>query len=333
MPSVGQLIEVVIKNRNEVDGLYEVAIPGSTVTVGDWDEVHVGDIVEARISGSNTGGLEAIVNSLRGFIPASQIDRFRVEKFGDYVNQKMQCLVTEVNPKKQKLILSRRAILERELAEQRKERLNAIQVGDCLNGTITKVIQSGAFADIGGLDGFIHVSKLSWDRVTDPTEVVAAGDQVQVQVEQVNRNSGKISLSIRATVEHPWTNITARYRPDDVVQGTVTKLADFGAFVKLEPGVEGLVHVSEIAHHRVVKISNHLNCGDRVDVKILSVDPENQKLSLSIKATQAPPVKPEKVHLDEPEETVRKPAIPQSNVPLRGGTDRKTGGEEFGLKW
>ncbi|MEM9411871.1 MAG: S1 RNA-binding domain-containing protein, partial [Planctomycetota bacterium] len=332
-PSEGQLIEVVVKNRNEEDGLYEVSIPGSTVAVGDWDDINVGDIVEARISGSNTGGLEAMINNLRAFIPASQIDRFRVEKFGEYVNQKLECIVTEVNPAKKKLVLSRRAILDREFEEKRKELLASITVGDAYDGTVTKIMDFGAFVDIGGVEGLVHVSKLSWDRVTNPKDVVTEGEKVKVKIEKINEETGKLSLSIRDTIEHPWDGIESRHAANEMVKGTVTKLSEFGAFVKLEPGVEGLVHISEIAHHRVVKVSNHVNRGDEVEVKILSIDTQKQKMSLSIKATQTAPVTPEKQKKEEVDEPIRELAVPQSDQPLKGGTDRKTGGEEIGLNW
>lgn len=332
-PAVGQMIEVIVKSRNEDDGLYEVAIPGSAVSVGDWDDVNVGDVVEARVSGSNTGGLEVMINTLRGFIPASQIDRFRVEKFGEFVNKKLQCVVTEVNPAKKKLVLSRRAILERENEEKRKELLAKISAGDRYDGTVTKLMDFGAFVDIGGVEGLVHISKLSWDRVTHPKEVVSEGERVKVKVEKINSETGKISLSIRDTLEHPWDDIQSKYAPNETVKGTVSKIAEFGAFVKLEPGIEGLVHISEIAHHRVMRVSNHVNAGDQVEVKILSIDTDKQKLGLSIKATMAAPVKAEKKTEVDADEPIRESAVPQSDAPLKGGTDRKSGGEEIGLNW
>ena len=333
-PTDGQMIEVIIKNRNEDDGLYEVAIPGAAVNVGDWDDVNVNDIVEARVTGSNTGGLEVSLNGLRGFIPASQIDRFRVENFGEYVNQKLQCVVTEVNPAKRKLIVSRRAVLERESEEKRKELMATLAVGDQHDGTITKLMDFGAFVDIGGVEGLVHISKLSWDRVTHPKEVVTEGERVKVKIESVNQDTGKISLSIRDMIEHPWDDINSKFMVNEQVTGTVSKLADFGAFVKLAPGIEGLVHISEIAHHRVMRVSNHLKVGDQIEVKILSIDTEKQKLGLSVKATQEAPVKAVKSKDTEDDNApIRESAVPESGAPLKGGTDRKSGGEGIGLNW
>lgn len=332
-PDDGMMIEVIIKNRNEDDGLYEVSIPGSAVAVADWDDVNVGDLVDVRVSGSNTGGLEVMINSLRGFMPASQIDRFRVEKFGEYVNQKLQCLVTEVNPGKKKLVVSRRAVLERENEEKRKELMATLAVGDLHDGTVTKIMNFGAFVDIGGVEGLVHVSKLSWDRVSDPKEVVSEGERVKIKIDRIDEESGKLSFSIRDTIEAPWDGIRTKYSENETVTGTVTKIADFGAFVKLEPGIEGLVHISEIAHHRVVKISTHINTGDQVSVKILSIDTEKQKLGLSIKATQTAPVKADKAKKEQVEEPLREMAVPESDEPLLGGTGRKSGGEDIGLNW
>ena len=333
-PTDGQMIEVIVKNRNDDDGLYEVAIPGSAVNAADWDDVNIDDIVEARVTGSNTGGLEVSIGSLRGFMPASQIDRFRVEKFGDFVNQKLQCVVTEVNPAKRKLIVSRRAILERENEEKRKELLANLSAGDSYDGTVTKLMDFGAFVDIGGVEGLVHISKLSWDRVTHPKEVVSEGERVKVRIETFNEETGKIGLSIRDTLEHPWHDITSKYAVNETVTGKVSKLAEFGAFIKLEPGIEGLVHISEIAHHRVMRVSNHVNVGDEVEVKILSMDTEKQKLGLSIKATQAAPVKAVKSKSDEEESApIRESAVPETTAPLKGGTGRSSGGEDVGLNW
>ncbi len=333
-PAEGAMLEVIIRGLNAEDGLYEVGIPGSSMDVGDWEDINEGDVIECRVSGSNTGGLEVMVNKIRGFIPASQIDRFRVENFGEYVNQKLQCVVMEVSAERKKLVLSRRAILDRENEEKRKELMAAIEVGQLHEATITKIMDFGAFADLGGVEGLIHVSKLSWDRVTHPKDVVEVGQAVKVKIEKIDKETGKLSLSYRDTLDHPWDNITSKYQANQVVTGTVTKLAQFGAFVKLESGIEGLVHISEIAHHRVMAAKNHVSVGEEVQVKILSIDPDSQKMSLSIKATQQAPKpkatdkKGEIQELPERESVVKK-----FDGELKGGTNRKSGGESVGLNW
>lgn len=333
LPKEGDFVELIVRGRNEEDGLYELNMPGSAMSVSDWEDLSEGSVIEVRCSGSNTGGLEVMAGTVRGFIPASQIDRFRVENFGEYVNQKMQCVVMEVNPAKRKLVLSRRAVLDRENEEKRKEIMASIEAGQTYDGIVTKVMDFGAFVDIGGVEGLVHVSKLSWDHVTKPQDVITAGEKVKVKIETVNSETGKIGLSRRDTMEHPWENISADFATNDIVTGTVTRIADFGAFVKLRPGVEGLVHISELAHHRVMKVSNYVNRGDEVQVKILSMDLEKQKIGLSIKATQTKPVKASDKKKEEVDEPLREAAIKKSDEPLKGGTNRKSGGESVGLNW
>ena len=169
--------------------------------------------------------------------------------------------------------------------------------------------------------------------MTHPKDVVKEGERVRIKIEKVHDDTGKLSFSIRDTVEHPWDGIRTKYSENETVKGTVSKIADFGAFVKLEPGIEGLVHISEIAHHRVVRVSTHLNQGDLVEVKILSIDTEKQKLGLSIKATQTAPIKPGKEKKEEVDEPLRELAVKESESPLKGGTDRRSGGEDIGLNW
>lgn len=331
-PSAGDLIEVIVKSQNEEDGLYDLSVPGAAVAVGDWSELEQGMVIEARVTGSNTGGLEASVNNIRGFIPASQIERFRVENFGDYVNKKLQCVVTEVNPKKKRLVLSHRALLDREFEEKRKEIMASIEPGQLHDGTVTKIMDFGAFVDIGGVEGLVHVSKLSWDRVTHPKDVLKEGEAIKVKVEKINSETGKISLSHRDTMDHPWEGIESKYPVNSTVSGKVSRIADFGAFVRLEPGIEGLIHISELAHHRVVKVKNVVKEGDSVEVKVLSLDRDAQKLGLSLKATQKAPEKKSAEKPEEIDEPLRELAIKkQDNSPLKGGTGRKSGGEDIGL--
>ncbi len=333
-PELGSMMDVVVTGFKEDEGLYEVNIPGSSVSVADWSDLTEGAVVEGKVTGSNTGGLEININNIRGFIPASQIDIVRVENFGDFINQKLQCVVTEVNEGRKKLVLSRRAILERAQNEKKQELMKTLEEGQTMDGLVTKLMDFGAFVDIGGVEGLVHVSKLSWERVAHPKEVLEPGQTISVKVEKINPETGKISLSYRDTLENPWAKIDEKYPEGSVVEGTVTRLAQFGAFVKLEPGVEGLVHISELAHHRVMAVKNVVKQGDSVSVKILSVDPQAQKIGLSLKATQAKPEKKENTK-DEAEanEPIRESAVKKRDEPLKGGRDRSSGGEQFGLKW
>jgi small subunit ribosomal protein S1 len=338
-PVVGSQLDFVVRAFNREDGLYELSVPGEAIAVSDWEDMEEGSVVEARVESANTGGLEVKVGNIRGFIPISQISEFRVETPADFVGQKLLCVVTEANPRRGNLVLSHRAVLEREKEAKRKERLEKLEVGQAHEGTVRKVADFGAFVDIGGLDGLVHVSQLSWDRVQHPSEVVKEGDKIQVRVEKVDKETGKIALSYRSMQDNPWSNIEAQFPIGSVARGKVTRLATFGAFVKLTTGVEGLVHISELANRRVSNVASVIDEGQEVDVKILSIDRGSQKIALSIRQATG---KPESEAQTEetaseaaavPAEPARASAVKKHQGPLKGGTDRSNGGEKFGLRW
>ncbi|MFT7638644.1 MAG: small subunit ribosomal protein S1 [Pirellulaceae bacterium] len=328
-PEIGTAMEIIVRGMTE--GIYDVSIPGTTVAVADWDDVDEGVVVEATVTGANTGGLECTVNRLRGFIPASQVAMYRIEDFSDYIGKKLHCVVSEANPQRRNLVLSHRAVLEREREEGRQKLLTELEVGQVRDGIVRKLMDFGAFVDLGGIDGLIHISKLSWDRINHPSEVLTEGQSVQVSVDRIDEETGKISLSYRNESEHPWTDVEAQFPVNSTIKGTVTRIANFGAFVKLAPGVEGLIHVSELAHHRVTRVSNVVKEGEEVTVVILSVDPEEQRMSLSIKATLA---KPENAAAEEEDLGPQESNVKDSHDgPLRGGTGGASGGDQFGLNW
>jgi small subunit ribosomal protein S1 len=330
-PELGSELEVVVKSFHADDGLYELVVPGASISVSDWDDLTQGGIVDARITGANTGGLECMVNTIRGFIPASQIGLFRVENFADYINQKLPCVITEVNPRRKNLVLSHRAVLEREKEEQRKQFNEQLEPGQTYEGVVRKIQDFGVFVDIGGAEGLVHISQLSWDRVNHPSEVVQVGHRIRVKVEKVNTQTGKIGLSYRDLLDRPWDNIEQKFSVGSTVKGAVSRIAKFGAFVKLAPGVEGLIHISELAHGHVRRVEDVLKEGQEVEVKILSVDAAAQRMALSYKATLPPP-EPAK-EAAAPEEPGRAPVVPRRSRPLRGGFDRSAGGDRFGLNW
>ena len=332
-PTVGDQLDVIIQQYNSEDGLYELRLPGAAVDVNDWSDLQDGTVVEARITGANTGGLECMVNNIRGFIPASQIGIFRVEDFAQYIDKKLSCVVTEVNRRRRNLVLSHRAVLERQAETDRKELLATLAVGQTLEGTVRNIRDFGAFVDIGGIDGLVHISQLSWDRVEHPKDVVKKGETVKVRIEKINLQTGKIALSCRALLDHPWKKAAEQFPVGNSVEGTVTRIADFGAFVRLSPGVEGLIHISELAHHRVSLVNSIVNEGDQVLVEILAVDADAQRISLSLKALQEAPVSDSAKKSDKEEESGWEPTVPPRKEPLRGGMDRPSGGEQFGLKW
>ncbi|HMC10328.1 MAG TPA: S1 RNA-binding domain-containing protein [Pirellulaceae bacterium] len=336
-PKPGDMIDVTITGYNMEDNLYQVSVPGGAIVGGGWSDIAEGSLVDARITGANTGGLECEVGSIRGFIPVSQISLYRTENTADYVGQKLICVVTESNERRGNLVLSRRAVLEREKEESKKQLLADLQPGQMREGTVRKIHDFGAFVDLGGVDGLIHVSQLAWERVKHPSEVVQEGQKVRVRIERIDEETGKISLSLKNPEEHPWTNIEQRFPVGTTVKGPVSRIAQFGAFVKLAPGVEGLIHISELAHHKVFKVENVVKEGQEVECKVLDVDGEAQRMSLSLKAAIAKPEKTGDGAGDkaEAEEPPRPLAVPKRSGPLKGGVRGKagSGGEQFGLKW
>ena len=335
-PEPGQVIDVVVTGFNPEDELHELTVPGGAIVASDWGDMAEGSLVEAVVTGANTGGLECQVKKIRGFIPASQVSVFRTDNLGDFVGQKLVCVVTEANQGRGNLVLSRRAVLEREKEEGKKKTMAELEVGQLREGVVRKIQDFGAFVDIGGVDGLIHISQLSWERVKHPSEILQEGQKIRVRVEKIDPETGKIGLSLKNPEEHPWMNIEARFPPGTTIRGPVTRIAQFGAFVRVAPGVEGLIHVSEIAHQRVHKIENFIKEGDEVEAKVLTVDTEQQRMGLSLKATLAKPEKAsdkpkeDAIEVDEPPRAL---AVPKRSGPLRGGTGKGSGGDQFGLKW
>lgn len=332
-PEIGSQIEVSVNRLNLDDGLYEVSLPGAAESVEDWSDLETGMTVSAKVTGHNTGGLECEVSGISAFMPISQISLYRVEDIEQFVGETWPCVVNEANPARGNLVISRRALLEREKEGQREQLMQAIEVGQEREGIVRSLRDFGAFVDIGGVDGLIHISKLSWDRIKHPSEVLEEGQKVKVVIDKIE--DGKIGLTYRDAVDHPWKKAASEFLPNSIVTGTVSKIMDFGAFVRLTAGVEGLIHISELAHHRVVRVANVVSEGQEVSVKILSVDPENQRMSLSIKAVQAPPAKKSdgKKKEEEIDEPPRPSAVKKFEGDLKGGTNKKTGGEQFGLNW
>jgi predicted RNA-binding protein with RPS1 domain len=335
-PEPGAMVEVVVTRFNAEDGLYELSLPEMAADVEDWSDLSEGMLVEARVTGHNTGGLECEVNHIRGFIPVSQIALYRVEDLAEFVDQKFNCLVTECNPNRGNLVLSRRAVLEKEREEARKQLLESLQPGQVCEGVVRKLMDFGAFVELGsGVDGLLHVSQLSWARVEHPREVLHEGQTIQVKIDRVDKDTGRISLGYREMQESPWARAAEHYPANSLVRARVTKLMEFGAFVQVEPGVEGLVHISELSHKRVWRTSDVVKEGDEVEVLVLSVDPAAQRMSLSMKQALPQPEPEKKQAEQELPETAPPPKKPRpkSNEPLRGGLGGPSGGDRFGLRW
>ena len=334
VPQPGEKINVVPTRFLADDSLYELVVPGASVEVQDWSDLSEGVVVTAKVTGHNKGGLECEVNRIRGFMPVSQISLFRVEDLEPYVGQTLQCVVTEANPERRNLVISHRAVLEREKEAAREKLLGELEVGQTRDGVVRRIQDFGAFVDIGGVDGLVHISQLSWDRIAHPSEVVEEGQSIKVRIEKIDPASGKIGLSYRDLLDHPWQDADSKYPVGTILDGTVSKVMQFGAFVRVAMGIEGLVHISELAHHRVQRTSSVVQEGKEVKVKVLSVDPAAQKMSLSIKAvTVQPEVEATEATEDEDDAPAAPNVKPTSNEPLKGGLNRDSGGEQFGLNW
>ncbi|MDO4574155.1 MAG: S1 RNA-binding domain-containing protein [Planctomycetia bacterium] len=324
VPEAGAELSLVVVAEPKDDGLYELNVPGAAVSAPDYSSVEKGMIVDTTVTGHNSGGLECKVNGLRGFIPISQIAPQRIENLEEFVGQKLQCVITEVNPKRRNLVLSRRKVLDKERESVREELIKQLQPGQIYKGTVRKIMDFGAFVDIGGIDGLLHISQLSWERIKHPSDVLKEGQEIQVQVEKVDPVTHKISFAYKDMIGNPWNGVEERYAVDSEVHGKVTKLMQFGAFVELERGIEGLVHISEIAHQHVARVQEYLNVGDEVAAKVLSVDRKARRISLSIKALTEAPKRDDKE--DGKPDRPREEALPAGgrpknygNRPLRGG--------------
>jgi len=317
-PAPGTEVEFEIDGYDGANGLLLLSRKGAAV-VADWSSVAIGMVVEARVTATNKGGLEVDVNGIRGFLPISQVDLYRVENAEQFVNQRLLCMVAEVNPSERNLVVSRRALLEREREEAREKFWQEVAEGQIRDGIVRSVREFGAFVDLGGADGLLHVSEMSWSRVADPTALVQPGQALKVVVLRVDREKRKLSLGLKQLLASPWDNIAEKYPHSHLFMGKVTKLMEFGAFVELEPGVEGLIHISELAPQRVRKVSDIVQEGQEVQVMVLRVDAEQRKISLSLKAAlaEAEDTAATDEDADEAAEDV-KPQRPRT-FPLRGG--------------
>ncbi|MEK3721753.1 30S ribosomal protein S1 [Paenibacillus sp. FSL H8-0034] len=257
-----------------------------------WDQLQADldnkTILEAKVAEVVKGGLVVDVG-LRGFVPASMVERNFVEDFSDYKGRTLKLRVKEIDREKNKVILSQKDVLDEEFEVKKKEIIGQLSIGQELTGTVQRLTQFGAFVDIGGIDGLVHISEMAWHHVETPSEVVKEGDQVKVQILKLDPANERISLSIKATQPGPWQQGTSSFNVGDIITGTVKRLAQFGAFVEVAPGVEGLVHISQIAHRHVATPSEVLKEGQEVQVKILDLNLDEKRISLSIKETEEAP--------------------------------------------
>ncbi|HEX8689647.1 MAG TPA: 30S ribosomal protein S1 [Solirubrobacterales bacterium] len=244
-----------------------------------------GEPVEGTVIEVVKGGL-ILDLGVRGFLPASLVDIRRVHNLDEFLGQTLECKVIELNRSRNNVVLSRRAVLEEERKEVREQILGRLEPGQVVEGKISNIVDFGAFVDLDGIDGLVHISELSWSHVNHPSEVVSIGDTVRIKVLDIDRDRQRISLGLKQTQEDPWQRVISTYRSGDVLEGTVTKVVAFGAFVEILAGVEGLVHISELADHHVENPNEVVEPDAKLNVKILEIDEERRRLSLSIKRVE-----------------------------------------------
>jgi small subunit ribosomal protein S1 len=285
---LGEEIDALVLTKEDAEGRLILSKKRARFEKA-WRRIEVaadsGEPVEGSVIEVVKGGL-ILDLGVRGFLPASLVDIRRVHNLDEFMSQTLECKVIELNRSRNNVVLSRRAVLEEERKEVREQILGRLEPGQVVEGKISNIVDFGAFVDLDGIDGLIHISELSWSHVNHPSEVVSIGDDVRIKVLDIDRDRQRISLGLKQTQEDPWQRVISTHRSGDVLEGTVTKVVAFGAFVEILPGVEGLVHISELADHHVENPSEVVEPGSKLNVKILEIDEERRRLSLSIKRVE-----------------------------------------------
>ncbi|WP_303970260.1 30S ribosomal protein S1 [Sporosarcina ureae] len=303
--SVGDELELAItKVEDETYVLSKRQVDAENAWGSLEEKFENGEIIETEVKDVVKGGL-VVDLGVRGFIPASLVEDHFVESFDDYQGRTMTFKIVEMDKEKNRLILSHRAVVQAENDKKKEAALSEIQEGDVLNGTVQRIASFGAFVDIGGVDGLVHISQISHGHIESVSDVLKEGDEIQVKVLSVDRDAERVSLSIKDTLPGPWENIEEKAEVGSVLDGTVKRLVAYGAFVEILPGVEGLVHISRIAHEHIGTPQEVLEEGQSVQVKVLDVNPQEKRISLSIKDLTEKPkeAREENFSYEMPEET------------------------------
>jgi small subunit ribosomal protein S1 len=286
--SLGERVDALVLTKEDQEGRLLLSKKRARFEKA-WRKIEAaaesGEPVEGTVIEVVKGGL-ILDLGVRGFLPASLVDIRRVHNLDEFKGQTLECKVIELNRSRNNVVLSRRAVLEEERKEVREQILGRLQPGAVVEGTISNIVDFGAFVDLDGIDGLIHISELSWSHVNHPSEVLSVGETVSVKVLDIDRERQRISLGLKQTQEDPWRRVLEEYGPGDVLEGKVTKVVAFGAFVEIIPGVEGLVHISELAEHHVESPSEVVSPGDQTWVRILEIDENRRRISLSVKRAQ-----------------------------------------------
>jgi ribosomal protein S1 len=282
-PDVGSSVKVRVDTYDAKENLFLCSLTRSFQRDADWASIERGAVVMGTVRAANKGGLELQVGRvLTAFLPASHVALERVEDLEALVGQAFPVEVVEIDAERRRIVVSRRGILARDRAERRASAVRALQPGSVVQGTVTKVEPFGAFVDVGGVEGLLHVSQMSWKRVEKPEEVVKVGDVLKVQVLEVSEDGKRIGLGTKQLTEDPWLAFTRQNQPGKVLQGTVTRLAPYGAFVEVAEGVEGLAHVSQLSTNQVRHPKEVVKEGQALAVRIVNVDPAQRRIGLSL---------------------------------------------------
>lgn len=275
-----------------------------------WNEIEdkfkAGETIKAPVTQVVKGGL-VVDAGVRGFVPASMVSDHFVEDLNQFKGQELELKIVEIEPSDNRLILSRKELVQAEREAKRQAVMEKLVAGDVVEGKVARLTNFGAFIDLGGVDGLVHVSEISYERVNKPADALKVGQEVKVKVLSVDAEKGRISLSIKQTLPEPWEQVPEQVAEGDVLEGTVKRLTSFGAFVEVLPGVEGLVHISQISHKHIATPNEVLTSGEKVQVKVLSVDAADHRLALSIKALQEKPAVEKKEAAPKKEEKVEIP--------------------------
>ncbi len=278
-PRRGASLRVAVRGREDDLWLFSMREARSLAA---WSDMEIGSLVKGQVTGLNKGGLELKIGSIHAFMPASQVALTHVEDLATFGGESMVCEVLEIDRDQRRVVVSRRAVLEEERDQQRRDAVEELTPGGVLRGKVSRIEPFGAFVQImGGLEGLLHVSNISHQRIEHPEEALKIGDDVEVMVLEITEGGKRIGLGMKQLQPDPWDDIAYRLHEDAVINGTVRRIVEFGAFVEVAPGVEGLVHVSELDSGRVQRVRNHLSEGQEIAVRVLSIDAPARRLSLS----------------------------------------------------
>lgn len=304
----GQMIQAKVIKTDDGDG--NILLSRRKLEVNEhWDEINEAldnkTVVNAKVVKEVKGGVIAVYKEVSGFIPMSQLSDKFIEKADEFMGKVLPVKVSRVDQKKNKAVFSHKAYLAEERQKKVQGIWDSLNIGDVVEGTVMRFTDYGAFVDIGGLDGLLHISEISWGKLKHPQEALSIGEKLKVKILSMNTEKGKISLGLKQNLPEPWTIIENQYLVGQVIEGKVVQIKEYGAFIELEPGLDGLVHISEIAHKRVTNISDELTVGQTVQAKILDIDRERKRISLSIKET----IEPSLLGNDEPESVSETPVV------------------------